>query len=59
MSFAFLRRSPRDGDWVCGGWSVARWLEGSHPDYSQPSTWMAIIEAGRAFHHMARGWLRP
>jgi hypothetical protein len=47
--------ATRDGDWVCGGWSAARWLEGSHPDYSQPSTWRAIIEAGRAFHHMVRG----
>jgi uncharacterized protein (TIGR02569 family) len=48
-----------DGDWLCDGWSATRWVEGSHPDFRQPSTWSDIIDAGRAFHRMVRNLAQP
>jgi uncharacterized protein (TIGR02569 family) len=48
-----------DGEWVCDGWSAKQWVEGSHPDFRQPSTWSDIIQAGRAFHRMVRHLPRP
>jgi uncharacterized protein (TIGR02569 family) len=47
------------GEWVCDGWSAKQWVEGSHPDYRQPSTWSDIIQAGRSFHRMVRHLPRP
>jgi hypothetical protein len=43
-----------EGEWVCDGWSAKQWVEGSHPDFRQTSTWSDIIHAGRAFHRMVR-----
>ena len=48
-----------DGDWLCDGWSATQWVEGSHPDFRQPSTWRDIIDAGRAFHRMVRNLAQP
>ena len=47
------------GSWLSSGWSANRWVEGREPDYSQPSTWLAIIEAGRAFHEAVAHLERP
>jgi hypothetical protein len=51
--------STRDGAWVCDGWSATRWVEGAEPAYSAPSTWIEIIEAGRAFHRAVTHLARP
>jgi uncharacterized protein (TIGR02569 family) len=48
-----------DGGWICHGWSAARWVEGSEPDYSTVSTWQRTLAAGRAFHRAARHLSRP
>jgi hypothetical protein len=48
-----------EGAWVCQGWSAARWVEGSAPDYSAASTWPRILAAGRAFHRAVRHLPRP
>jgi hypothetical protein len=42
--------ATRDGEWLCEGWWATRWLEGGEPDRADPSTWVDIVEAGRAFH---------
>ena len=42
----------REGGWVCEGWSATQWVEGHQPDHSRLSTWIDIVEAGRAFHRM-------
>lgn len=39
-----------DGRWVVDGWGAASFVVGSEPDLSLPSTWLGVIEAGRAFH---------
>jgi uncharacterized protein (TIGR02569 family) len=49
----------RDGAWLCEGWSATRWVEGGEPDYSAASTWIEIIEAGRAFHRAVAHVTRP
>ncbi len=51
--------ATRDGAWVCDGWSATRWVEGSEPDRSQLSTWVEIIEAGRAFHRAVAHLAHP
>ena len=38
------------GTWSCEGWSATRWVEGAEPDRTKVSTWLDIIDAGRAFH---------
>jgi uncharacterized protein (TIGR02569 family) len=42
--------ATRAGAWVCKGWSATRWVSGSEPDRSRVSTWVEIVETGRAFH---------
>jgi uncharacterized protein (TIGR02569 family) len=49
----------RDGAWVCGGWVATRWVQGGDPDYSAASTWIEIIEAGRAFHRAVAHLVLP
>lgn len=39
-----------DGTLSADGWVATRWLPGSDPDQTDPSTWLDILEAGRAFH---------
>jgi uncharacterized protein (TIGR02569 family) len=39
-----------EGEWICAGWSATRWVEGGEPDLTVASTWIEILEAGRAFH---------
>lgn len=49
----------RDGTWSVEGWSATRWLEGSQPDRNAPSTWLDIIEVGRALHRAVARLDRP
>lgn len=49
----------RDGEWICDGWSASEWVSGSEPDYRLESTWIEILEAGRAFHHAVAHLSRP
>ena len=49
----------RDGAWVRRGWAATQWVEGGEPDYSAASTWIEIIEAGRAFHRAVAHLARP
>jgi uncharacterized protein (TIGR02569 family) len=49
----------RNGAWVCRGWAATRWVEGGEPGYSAASTWIEIIEAGRAFHRAVAYLARP
>lgn len=51
--------ATRDGAWVCEGWSATQRIEGAEPDRSQVSTWVEIIEAGRAFHRAVAHLARP
>jgi len=51
--------STRDGNWLCGGWSATRWVPGREPDRAEPSTWVEIVEAGRAFHRAVADLARP
>jgi uncharacterized protein (TIGR02569 family) len=39
-----------NGTWSADGWVATRWLPGSEPDHTEQSTWLDILEAGRAFH---------
>lgn len=47
------------GTWSRDGWSATRWVEGSEPDHTKPSTWLDILEAGRAFHRAVAHVGRP
>jgi uncharacterized protein (TIGR02569 family) len=47
------------GTWSCEGWVATRWVEGSEPDHEEPSTWLDILEAGRAFHRAFAHLDRP
>lgn len=48
-----------DGSWVCEGWGATRWVEGNQPDRAKASTWVQIVEAGRAFHRAVAHLHRP
>ena len=47
------------GTWSWEGWSATRWVEGSEPDHTKASTWLDILEAGRAFHRAIAHLDRP
>ncbi|MGZ4632751.1 MAG: TIGR02569 family protein [Actinomycetes bacterium] len=47
------------GTWSWEGWAATRWVEGSEPDHTKPSTWLNILEAGRAFHRAVAHLDRP
>jgi uncharacterized protein (TIGR02569 family) len=47
------------GTWSWQGWSATRWLEGSELDHTRPSTWLHVLEAGRAFHRAIAHLDRP
>lgn len=47
------------GPWSWDGWSATRWVEGTDPDPTKTSTWLQIIEAGRAFHQAVAPLHRP
>lgn len=47
------------GTWSWDGWSAARWVEGTEPDRALASTWLDILEAGRAFHRAMAHLDRP
>ena len=49
----------RKGAWLSEGWSATRWVEGSEPDRSAASTWIEILEAGRALHTAVAHLPRP
>lgn len=49
----------RNGAWSSEGWSATRWVEGSEPDRTEASTWLAILETGRAFHRAVAQLTRP
>ena len=49
----------RHGTWVCEGWAATHWVEGSEPDRAAASTWIEIVEAGRAFHRAVAHLARP
>ena len=48
-----------EGAWTCAGWSATRLLSGRVPDRSRLSTWVDVIEAGRAFHRAICHLPRP
>jgi uncharacterized protein (TIGR02569 family) len=48
-----------NGTWVAEGWSATRWVEGHEPDRPTTSTWIEIIEAGRALHRAVAHLPRP
>ncbi|CAA9337796.1 MAG: hypothetical protein AVDCRST_MAG34-910 [uncultured Nocardioidaceae bacterium] len=49
------------GTWSWKGWTAARRLEGTEPDHSisTSSTWLPVVEAGRAFHRAVAHLDRP
>ncbi|QKE84652.1 TIGR02569 family protein [Arthrobacter sp. NEB 688] len=47
------------GTWSWDGWSATQWVEGTEPDQTKESTWLKIIEAGRAFHQAVAHLRRP
>jgi len=49
----------RHGAWSCDGWSATRWVEGSEPDHAEASTWIEIVQTGRAFHSAVSHLTRP
>lgn len=49
----------RYGTWLWQGWSATRWVEGTEPDHARQSSWLHIIEAGRAFHQAVAHLHRP
>lgn len=51
--------STQDGSWSFEGWSATHRVEGTEPDFSASSTWVEIIEAGRAFHRAVAHLHRP
>jgi len=48
-----------DGSWTVDGWGATSFVAGSEPDLSLPSTWLDVIEAGRAFHRAVAHIGRP
>jgi uncharacterized protein (TIGR02569 family) len=48
-----------DGAWTCARWSATRLMNGREPDRSRMSTWVDVIEAGRAFHRATCHVSRP
>lgn len=48
-----------DGSWTVDGWGATSFVAGSEPDLSLPSTWLGVIEAGRAFHRAVADIGRP
>jgi uncharacterized protein (TIGR02569 family) len=48
-----------DGSWTVDGWGASLFVAGSEPDLSLPSTWLGVIEAGRAFHRAVAHLGRP
>jgi uncharacterized protein (TIGR02569 family) len=48
-----------DGRWTVDGWGATSFVSGSEPDLSRPSTWLDIIDAGRAFHRAVSHIRRP
>ena len=63
LRFDAVRLAPpvaaSDGAWSVEGWTATRWVEGAEPDLSQPSSWLSVVQAGRAFHRAVRGVRRP
>ena len=51
--------STRDGSWSSEGWSATHRVEGAEPDLSASSSWVEIIEVGRAFHRAVAHLHRP
>ncbi|QNN53481.1 hypothetical protein [Nocardioides mesophilus] len=49
----------RHGTWSWEGYTATRWLEGREPDPTKPSTWLDVLEAGRAFHRAVAHLDRP
>ncbi|MFL6132898.1 MAG: TIGR02569 family protein [Nocardioidaceae bacterium] len=49
----------RHGAWSREGWSATRWVDGSVPDRAEASTWIEILETGRAFHRAVAHLSRP
>jgi hypothetical protein len=49
----------RHGTWSCDGWAATRWVEGTDPGPAEPTTWLQVIEAGRAFHRAVAHLPRP
>lgn len=49
----------RHGAWSWEGWSATRWVEGAEPDVAIATTWVDIVEAGRAFHRAVAHLGRP
>ena len=47
------------GTWSWEGWSATRLVEGAAPDRTRLSTWLQIIEGGRAFHRAVAQLHRP
>ena len=48
-----------DGAWTVDGWSATSVVTGSAVDLALPSTWLAVINAGRAFHRAVAHLGRP
>jgi hypothetical protein len=48
-----------NGEWAVDGWTATRLLKGSEPDLSQPSSWLGVVKAGRAFHQAVVDVPRP
>ena len=48
-----------NGTWTVDGWGATSFVPGSAPDLSQPSTWLGVIAAGRAFHRAVTHIRRP
>lgn len=51
--------ATRAGHWSCEGWSATRWVDGSERTGATASSWVAVIEAGRAFHRAVAHLDRP
>ncbi|MFI7588619.1 hypothetical protein ACIB24_16230 [Spongisporangium articulatum] len=49
----------RTGAWTCAGWSATHRVEGHEPDFSDGTTWSAILAAARAFHRAVGHVERP
>ena len=47
------------GTWSWEGWAATRWVEGTEPDRTRPSTWLDIIGVGRALHAALAHLPRP
>jgi uncharacterized protein (TIGR02569 family) len=47
------------GTWSWEGWSATRWVDGAGPDRTDPSTWVQVVDAARAFHQAVAHLPRP